>query len=175
LAERSLGRGALLRLAKELSDELAVLDRVATTVLADADRLRMLSDAASPDVELGRGVAAVTALGLHRWYCALESIVERVERAFGTLPDGPEWHIELLQGATSEIPAVRPPLLPVERLDALRELLKFRHFLRHAYAVELDATRLLVLADTLAAARRDVCEGITGFVGVLRAMAEAMG
>ncbi|MEZ4268759.1 MAG: hypothetical protein R3F39_20580 [Myxococcota bacterium] len=53
--------------------------------------------------------------------------------------------------------------------------MKFRHFLRHAYAVELDETRLLVLADTLAAARRDACEGITDFVGVLRAMAEAMG
>lgn len=45
-----------------------------------------------------------------------------------------------------EIPGVRPAVLGTQSLHALRELLAFRHFFRHAYSVPLDAARLTSLA-----------------------------
>ncbi len=40
------------------------------------------------------------------------------------------------------LPGVRPPVFPREVEKDWDHLLGFRHFLRHAYAVELDPDRL---------------------------------
>lgn len=101
-------------------------------------------------------------------------MLERIERTFGTLPTGADWHTDLLQGATVEIPEIRPAPLPPSQLAPLRELLKFRHFLRHAYAVELDGVRLRVLADSLKGTRRPVGEALVAFGAALRTMAHAL-
>jgi hypothetical protein len=63
------------------------------------------------------------------------------ERAL-RLPErsGEHWHRALLADAALELTGVRPPLVAEER--DWEELLAFRHFLRHAYAADLDATRL---------------------------------
>jgi hypothetical protein len=43
------------------------------------------------------------------------------------------------------IDGVRPAVFSAEAIAALRHLLGFRHFFRHAYAVDLDAVRLDIL------------------------------
>jgi hypothetical protein len=67
----------------------------------------------------------------------------RVERAFG-LPErtSGDWHRQLLAAAARPLPGLRPALVPPTAERAWGEVLRFRHFLRHAYAVDLDG-RLL--------------------------------
>jgi hypothetical protein len=58
-----------------------------------------------------------------------------------------------------ELPGVRPAVLSRASVDALRRLLGFRHFFRHAYAVELDPVQLDALRrEALALAPRLVSE-----------------
>jgi hypothetical protein len=117
---------------------------------------------------------AVVAVGLHRWYSAVESIVERIERVFGTAPTGPEWHAELLRGAVLDIPGVRPAILPEAHVERLHELLRIRHFFRHAYAVELDRAKLLVLSSDLQAVGEPVLQAIRDFESFLRSAGDAL-
>lgn len=93
-----MSRGKLLRLATELTQERVVARRLATGCLADASRLEVASN--TDDV---RGLMAIVALALHRWYSAVESMLERIERSLGTLPGGSNWHMELLEVAALEI------------------------------------------------------------------------
>lgn len=164
MADGRTTRARLLRLAAELAQERAVAEGIAAQAADDAARLRAMAPGSS---DLRRGTLAVLAVGLHRWYSAVESMVERVERAFGTMPAGADWHMELLVGATLEIPEVRPAILPPEPLGELRNVLKFRHFFRHAYAVDLDAERLLLVAADLEAAAGPVHGALRAFEGFL--------
>jgi hypothetical protein len=95
--------------------------------------------------ELGpqRPFSALAALSLHGWYTALESALERIARSVDReVPSGPRSHAELLSQMAAEIPNVRPAILPRSLLPELLAVLTFRHFFRHAYAVELDPDRL---------------------------------
>jgi len=50
-----------------------------------------------------------------------------------------------------DIDGVRPAVFSGATIGVLRRLLGFRHFFRHAYAVELDAQRLAILSDEIIA------------------------
>ena len=98
-------------------------------------------------------VCAQAAVALHHAYGSVESILLRVARQIdGDVPGGGEWHQELLHGMGLAVEGIRPAVLSRESVAALRELLSFRHFFRHAYAVELEADRLSVLRGRLQAA-----------------------
>lgn len=85
----------------------------------------------------------VAAVALHAWFTALESALERVGRTLDrTVPAGPRSHVTLLAQCAVEVPGVRPALYAAEHLRDLEELLKFRHFFRHAYDVQLDPVLL---------------------------------
>ena len=79
------------------------------------------------------------ALALDHAYQAFETLLVRLEEALG-LPRraGANWYSQLLDDAQLDLAGVRPPLLTPEAMRSWRELLKFRHFLRHAYRVDLD-------------------------------------
>lgn len=97
-------------------------------------------------LHLAAGEAATlarAALALHHAYCAVESILERIARTVeGDVPTGTRWHRELLDASVLELDGIRPALLSVDSVRGLHDLLAFRHFVRHAYAVALDAERL---------------------------------
>lgn len=97
------------------------------------------------DVEPGKGSleAAFVALALDHAYQALETMLVRLERALG-LPErtGGAWHAAILADATMPLGRLRPEVLPAATLRDWEALRRFRHFLRHAYAVELDAEQL---------------------------------
>ena len=83
------------------------------------------------------------AVALHHYYCAFEGVIERALRTLeGEVPTDPDWHHALLVEATRPLPGARPALIGEEVLADLGELLRFRHFFRHAYAVTLDRLRL---------------------------------
>ncbi len=109
-----------------------------------------LARARAADPPQGAAPSALVALSLDHAYQALEAILVRLERAAG-LPErtGESWHTALLADAAVAIPGLRPPIFPAEALADWDALLRFRHFLRHAYVIDLDPDRLAVNRDRL--------------------------
>jgi len=109
-----------------------------------------LARARGADPAEGSAPAALVALSLDHAYQAFEAILVRLERAAG-LPEriGTSWHAVLLADAAVAIPGLRPPIFPAEAHAEWDALLRFRHFLRHAYVVDLDPAKLTVIRDRL--------------------------
>lgn len=97
------------------------------------------------------GEAAQLAVALHHYYTAFEGALQRLLLHFdGELPAGPDWHRGLLREAARSIEEVRPSLISPIVAQEYAELLRFRHFFRHAYAVTLDWQRLGALGRDVA-------------------------
>ncbi len=109
-----------------------------------------LSRARAADPFQGEAPSALVALSLDHAYQAFESILVRLERAAG-LPErtGANWHTSILADAAMAISGLRPPIFPAEVHEDWDALLRFRHFLRHAYVVNLDPGRLAGNRDRL--------------------------
>ena len=164
MVDTSESRATLLRLRGDLLRDAAVASGLATEILGRAAEL----EGSSPEL---RAYLAVLA---HRFYTSLESAIERVERTLGSVPDGPEWHHDLLRGATYELEGVRPAIVSGDTYGHLSEILRFRHFFRHAYAVELDEKKLATVIEHVAASHGSVTEELEGFAEFLRDLAESL-
>ncbi len=67
---------------------------------------------------------------------------------------------------------VRPRVLSPATAALLRELLQSRHFLRHAYAVDMDPAKLRRVADDALRVDPLVADDLDRFEGVLRAASD---
>lgn len=167
MAELTGFSGELVRLRAEIARDRAFVARLGDEVAELAEALDTGADGPT---------LAFVAVKIHRYYTGLESIIERIERTFGTEPRGADSHVELLRGAALELPGLRPAVLPPAVLEDLREILRFRHFFRHAYAVELDADKLSEVAARVEAASGPVQQALREFDDFLRlAVAELLG
>ena len=101
---------------------------------------------------------------IHAFYTGCEAVLVKVVRITEDLPDGERLHQTLLIRAAASIPDVRPPVLSVPTAETLHELLRFRHFFRNAYGVELDAARLRELADLVPQAYRGLQADVERFL-----------
>lgn len=101
-----------------------------------------------------REVLALLAVDLHSYYTALESFIERALGCFeGRLPSSEASHSALLRAALRPIEGIRPAILRGESRGGLDELRRFRHFFRHAYALDLRLDRMRPPLDALASVR----------------------
>jgi hypothetical protein len=166
MPEASDMRGRLARLASELAADREAILRLGRDTAACAGSV---TPATTDPAAL-----ALLAVDIHRWYTGLESALERIERTFGSLPSGGDWHLELLAGASLDIAGVRPPILPAKLNPSLREVLRFRHFFRHAYAVELDARKLLGVASHVVGAHGAVDAALADFAEFVSRAAAAL-
>lgn len=142
----------LRRLLADLRADLEVLDAVA----------ERLGESSGPlaDPRADAAARALVAVELHRYYSALEGAFERVARSLdGHVPSGEGWHRDLLRQVSLSIPGVRDGLVAPAVAGELSHLLSFRHFFRHAYAVELDWSRLIEHRDRVHHVHSDVREG----------------
>ncbi len=154
----------LLRLLAELRADRAAAERQ-QLIFA-----RVLDD---PGFVAGAPVLAAAALSLHHYYSALESAFERIALAFEGAPTRSDrWHQDLLHQLELDIERVRPAVLRPETTALLRELLQFRHFLRHAYAVEIDPVKLRRVADDALRVAPLVSADLERFEAVLLAAAD---
>jgi hypothetical protein len=88
------------------------------------------------------------AIDLHSYYTKLEGLLERILISFeGQAPRGESGHVGLLRVAGLAITGVRPAIFGEQTREALDELRKFRHFFRHAYALDLRADKLARVLD----------------------------
>jgi len=120
---------------------------VANDANAFGDRVKELASLALTPNTNDPNLLARTAVALHHAYGAFLSGLARIAKVFGTEPSGHNWHRSLLETMAMEVPGIRPAVVSREALPALRDLLAFRHFFRHAYTVALDAARLAVLRN----------------------------
>jgi hypothetical protein len=103
-------------------------------------------------------------------YCAFEDLFKLVARFFeNQVDDRGKHHVELLNRMTIEIEGIRPRLLKPKAVRLLDNIRAFRHFIRWAYAAELDERKIrLVLDDTLELRkiyRQDILEFLKKLIG----------
>lgn len=138
----------------------AAIERLRAEIRSDREAVAGWFDelaALGLDSDPRRATLARAAWALHHAYTGIEAILERTARTIeGDLPEGPDFHKALLDAAALRIEGIRPPLLANATVVALHDLRAFRHFVRHAYAVELDAGRMADLQRRSAALRPDL-------------------
>jgi len=79
---------------------------------------------------------------LHDFYCGVERIFRLIAaRIDQDLPDGADWHVQLLQRMATDIETVRPAVLDDALLRQLDEYLRFRHLFRNIYGFALEWER----------------------------------
>jgi hypothetical protein len=168
--ERRAVRASLARLRAEIRvDRAAMAARVADV----REVLAMWGP--GPPRRPDRAHLAFGAVALHAWYTALESLCERVTREIDReVPGGDAYHRSLLSQAMTELEGLRPPVLPRELENQLVELLSFRHFFRHAYAVEFDPAKLWPLLHGLEPLAERVDAALERFDAFLAAAASTL-
>lgn len=108
-----------------------------------------------------RAVASI----LHDFYCGVERIFVRIaEELNGGIPEGANWHIQLLKDMELEIEKVRPPVISHDVGKRLREYLEFRHRFRNIYGFELEWEKMKGLKDGLSSVAKDFKNDLAQFL-----------
>ena len=90
------------------------------------------------------------ALNLHGFYSGLEHLFELIARHVDqVMPTGETWHRDLLWKLAAEVPDVRPAVIGQQSARMLDELRRFRHLVRHVYAVNLEPEKVNGLIEEL--------------------------
>lgn len=85
---------------------------------------------------------------LSRLYNVMERMFERVCEDFENhFEKQGAYHEKLIQRLSLNLEGLRPPFIPANQIENIRELKGFRHVTRHAYDLVLKADRLAELAQ----------------------------
>jgi hypothetical protein len=128
-------------------------------------RVRCAAIVAGPEDSVGRWIHVnAVASGVEKVYGGIEKALVRIARSIDRhVPEGPDWHVTLLQRMAHPFPERRPAVLSpgsAERLDALRA---FRHRERHSYVTDLEPERVLAIAAAMPAALTGVLTDVASF------------
>jgi len=105
---------------------------------------------------------------LHDFYCAVERIFERIgSNVDGELPQGSDWHVQLLERMAIPIDGIRQSVIKNKSLENLRQILAFRHIFRNVYGFELKWERFRHLVNKLPEVTERFEEDITNFLSSL--------
>lgn len=125
-------------LKSRLLAEIAALEPIISGLAEALDRA-----GEQPDQFATRALASY----VEDFYSGIERICERVAVTLdGGLPTGEQWHRTLLY-QMGQPRADRPPLFSQNLLSDTDEFRRFRHRLRHIYGYELEAARVITLAQ----------------------------
>lgn len=152
---------AYLDLVGRIHQELDDLE----SVVARAERGIQAARQRPEDQELYIDSAA---LNLHDFYTGLERIFQQIGATVdGKIPDGGNWHRELLQQMQMDVPELRPPVLSAESVMAVDEFLRFRHVLRNVYAFQFDPEQIARLVKQMHPAWNTVRQELLTFASFL--------
>ncbi len=150
-------------LAGRIRQSLLDLERV-------VDRAELLMDKAGRSGD--DGYLDGVALNLHGFYAGVERIFEDIARTVEqAVPDGPDWHQDLLLQMSAEVSTIRPPVIGQETRHCLDEYRGFRHVVRNVYTFSLRPARLQELAANLRACYRAVETDLQTFAAFLEELA----
>ena len=153
--------------AERIRSELAAIEQVAT-------RVQRAVDAVGGDLEDSDLYWDAIALNLHDFYTGLERILSHIAAQVDDhLPEGGEWHRELLRQMAIPLPRIRPAVFSDATIQRLDEYLRFRHVVRHVYAFEFDPQRIRPLAEALAGDFAQVKGDLLVFIDYLKGLADA--
>jgi predicted nucleotidyltransferase len=142
-------------LQAHISDESIALKRTLNALdllLSQADTI--------PEVALVPALASY----ITDFYSGCERISERVAVALdGSLPEGSNWHEQLLRQVADPGGKGRPPLWQGSLLLELNEYRKFRHLERHRYKLDLELSRVLELALKVPESDRKIQQDLEKF------------
>lgn len=130
------GKGSVLasRVLNEIASLEVVVARVETAWKA----------AAANNDELYFDSAA---LNIHGFYSGLERVFEKIASAVdGSVPQGVNWHQELLNQMALEIPNVRPAVISEKTRNQLDTYRGFRHVIRNVYTYHIRPDKMKPLA-----------------------------
>lgn len=141
------------RIRQELEDLAGVVERAGRAMSGAQER--------GEDQDLYLDSAA---LNLHDFYTGLERIFRQIAGVVDkSVPEGPEWHRDLLKQLGTDLPQVRPKVLSSGTIKALDEYLRFRHVVRNIYAFELEPERMKNLVGGLDRCFDHVKKELTAF------------
>lgn len=126
---------------QRLEIELKQLDEVVIEVQRILSKYQNYQD---PDL------LPAIAMNLQSLYTGIERIMVSVALEFETVvPEGKDWHRQLLKQMAFAVPDIRPAFLAAETQLYLDELRRFRHVVRSIYAFKLDPDLLVPIAQQL--------------------------
>ena len=107
---------------------------------------------------------------LHDFYSGIERVFVRIaEELNGGVPQGEQWHRQIVTDMALDIPGVRPAVIDTALAEELGDFLRFRHVFRNVYGSLLQAERMRPLEErlpaVLAAFRRQVRAFLAWMVG----------
>jgi hypothetical protein len=143
------------------------LERVETVV----ERAQAIWAEADLDEDGDYHVDAV-ALNLHGFYAGLERIFKTIAtRVDQTMPEGGNWHQELLEQMNTELSGVRPAVLSNASHEKLDQFRGFRHVVRNVYTFDFDPEQIALLMKRLPEAAEHVHDDLHAFADTLERMA----
>ena len=102
---------------------------------------------------------------LHDFYNGVERIFVRVARELnGGVPRAEQWHQQLIDDMTLDVPKVRPAVIDARLAKGLGEYLRFRHVFRNVYGGFLEVERLRPLEERLPRALTSFRQQIRAFL-----------
>ena len=113
-------------------------------------------------------------MNLHGFYSGLERLFELIARHIDhAWPTGETWHRDLLQQMAQDQPDVRPALIDPDSAIALDEFRRFRHLVRHGYAMNLVPDKMAGLVAVLPNLWLQLSAELLAFADFLEALAQA--
>lgn len=119
--------------------------------------------------------ASVRIIGsiLHDYYSAIESIFKTVAINIDKSSHrGDQWHKELLERMTLDVPGLRVPVISTETAQKLNHYRSFRHVFRNVYGFELSFKRIRELLELLPDASASLEKDLNNFISHMRIMYE---
>ncbi len=148
-----------LTVAGRIRGELQELDRVVERTLKIWKQAKRATDDYYVDA---------TALNLHSFYAGIERTLELIASGVDkNKPSGANWHQELLQQMSVQIPKVRPVVLSVTVRNQLDTYRGFRHVVRNVYTYHLDPEQIDVLVGQLKSTLQTVSQELFAFADFL--------
>ena len=107
------------------------------------------------------------------YYTCLETVFVRISKFFENNLDRSKWHTHLLEKMTLTIPGIRNCLLRDKTYNALKELLRFRHFKRYYFEFDYDRDRIEFLEKKFLISFPLIKEDLNNYKQFLAKLAEA--
>ena len=152
----------IYRVVSEIEEELGNIER-------------LLSELNEHQKDEPRNSFYLRAVGsiFHDFYCGVERIFERIaEELNGGIPEGENWHIQLLKDMTLQIEEVRPAVISKELVAELKGYLEFRHRFRNIYGFELEWGKMKGLKETMPGVAERFKREIQDFIEFMKKLAE---
>lgn len=109
------------------------------------------------------------ALNMHSFYSGLEKLFEKIAISIDcSLPEGANWHQELLNQMSLQIKNVRPAVISDKLKDNLESYRGFRHVVRNVYSYRISADKMRPLAKKIRTVYSQVDRELSTFADFLQ-------